>query len=61
VSSNIEEDDLIIKASKKGSKTIVYKVRTKDDGNYSFKTTRNLKGFKLTLYYLGDIFSTFQL
>jgi len=61
VNSNIEEDDLIIKASKKGSKTIVYKVRTKDDGNYSFKTTRNLKGFKLTLYYLGDIFSTFQL
>ena len=61
VSSNIEEDDLMIKASKKGSKTIVYKVRTKDDGNYSFKTTRNLKGFKLTLYYLGDIFSTFQL
>jgi hypothetical protein len=61
VSSNIEEEEVIIKASKKGSKTIVYKVRTKDDGNYSFKTTRNLKGFKLTLYYLGDIFSTFQL
>jgi len=61
VSSNIEEEEVMIKASKKGSKTIVYKVRTKDDGNYSFKTTRNLKGFKLTLYYLGDIFSTFQL
>ena len=61
VSSNIEDDDLIIKASKKGSKTVVYKIHTQDDGNYSFKTNRNLKGFKLTLYYLGDIFTSFQL
>lgn len=61
VSSNLEDEDLVIKASKKGSKTIVYKVHTKDDGNYSFKTTRNLKGFKLTLYYFGDVLSTLQL
>ena len=61
VNSNIEDDDLIIRASKKGSKTIVYKIQTNENGTYSFKTSRNLKGFKLTLYYLGDIFHTVRL
>ena len=61
VSSNIEDDDLVIRASKKGSKTIVYKIQTNGNGTYSFKTSRNLKGFKLTLYYLGDIFHTLRL
>lgn len=61
VSSNIEDDDLIIKAVKKGAKTIVYKIRTKDNGSYSFKTSRNLKGFKLTLYYQEETFDTLQL
>lgn len=61
VSSNIEDDDLIIKAAKKGAKTIVYKIRTKDNGTYSFKTNRNLKGFKLTLYYQEETFDTLQL
>ena len=61
VSSNIEDDDLVIRASKKGSKTIVYKIQTNENGTYSFKTSRNLKGFKLTLYYLGDIFHTLRL
>ena len=61
VSSNIEDDDLVIRASKKGSKTIVYKIQTNENGTYSFKTSRILKGFKLTLYYLGDVLHDLRL
>jgi hypothetical protein len=52
--SNIEEDQVIIKATKKRSKPIVYKVQTSEFGGASILTSRKLTGYKLTLTFEGE-------
>jgi hypothetical protein len=52
--SNVVEDQLIITATKKGAKSIVYKVQTSEFGGISILTTRNLAGFLLTLRFEGE-------
>ena len=52
--SNIEEDQVIIKATKKRSKSIVYKVQTSEFGGASILTSRKLTGYKLTLTFEGE-------
>jgi hypothetical protein len=50
IKSNIYEDQLVVKATKKGSKLIIFKVLTNVNGKAAIRTTRNLAGYKLTLY-----------
>jgi hypothetical protein len=52
--SNVVEDQLIITATKKGAKSIVYKVQTSEFGGISILTSRNLAGFILTLRFDGE-------
>ncbi len=53
--SNIYEDQLMIRAFKKGAKVIVFKVTTNIDGQAAIRTARNLAGYKLAVY-AGDQF-----
>ena len=53
--SNIYEDTLMVRAFKKGSKVVVYRVTTNIDGLAAIRTSRNLRGFKLAVY-VGDNF-----
>lgn len=53
--SNIYEDQLMVRAFKKGSKVVVFKVTTNVDGLAAIRTSRNLVGFKLAVY-IGDQF-----
>ena len=48
--SNIYEDQLMVRAFKKGSKVIVFKVSTNIDGQAAIRTARNLAGYKLAVY-----------
>ena len=54
ISSNLPDDELVISATRKGFKSISYKVKTDDSGNASIITSRKLSGFALTLRYNGD-------
>jgi hypothetical protein len=54
LSSNIVEEQLIITATKKGSKSIVYKADTSEFGDVSIITSRKLAGFTLTVRFDGE-------
>jgi hypothetical protein len=54
LSSNIVEEQLIITATKKGSKSIVYKAETSEFGDVSIITSRKLAGFTLTVRFDGE-------
>jgi hypothetical protein len=54
LNSNIYEDDLVIRAIRKGSKLVIYRVSTNIDGKAAIRTSRNLAGYKLTVY-LGEV------
>ena len=53
--SNIYEEQLRVRAFKKGSKLVIFKVSTNVDGRAAIRTNRNLTGFKLAVY-VGDQF-----
>jgi hypothetical protein len=53
--SNIYEEQLLVRAFKKGSKLVIFKVSTNVDGRAAIRTSRNLAGFKLAVY-VGDQF-----
>lgn len=53
--SNIYEDQLMVRAFKKGAKVIIFKATTNIDGQAAIRTTRNLSGYKLAVY-VGDQF-----
>jgi hypothetical protein len=55
IKSNIYEDQLVVKATKKGAKLILFKVVTNISGKAAIRTTRNLAGYKLALY-IDDLF-----
>ena len=48
--SNIYEEQLRVRAFKKGSKLVIFKVSTNVDGRAAIRTSRNLAGFKLAVY-----------
>jgi hypothetical protein len=55
VDSNIAGGSLSLVATKKGSKSISFNVATDDAGAYALRTSRNLKGFVLTLKFNGEV------
>ena len=60
VDSNIAGGSFSLVATKKGSKSISFKVGTDDAGSYALRTTRNLKGFLLVLKYNGELLDKIQ-
>ena len=58
ISSNIASDPLVLRATKKGLKSIVFNFETKESGSYSFRSTRNLSWYLLTLSYQGQTLTT---
>jgi len=60
VDSNIAGGTFSLVATKKGSKSISFKVATDDAGSYALRTTRNLKGFLLVLKYNGELLDKLQ-
>jgi hypothetical protein len=53
--SNVYEEQLLVRAFKKGSKLVIFRVSTNVDGRAAIRTNRNLTGFKLAVY-VGDQF-----
>ena len=53
--SDLTDEELIVKASKKGHKTIKYTVTTNQDGIKRFTTTRNIQNYKLKVYFQGEL------
>jgi hypothetical protein len=54
ISSNLSEEDLVVRATKKGAKALQYKVTTNAEGNVKFSTKNLLKGFTMTLLFNGE-------
>jgi hypothetical protein len=54
ISSSFPETEMMLRAFKKGSKSIIWNMTTNADGNYRILTTRALKGFTLSLWIDGD-------
>ena len=60
MASNLSEEDVLIKATKKGMSTIKYNKQTDAEGVINFYTTRNLSGYLLILYFDGQKFDSFK-
>lgn len=58
VVSNLAEEVMQIRATKKGQKAIVFKVTTDESGNARFTTTRILAGYQVALSYSGQALDT---
>jgi hypothetical protein len=54
VSSNLADEKLVLSATKKGFRSISYRVLTDESGDVSIVTNRNLSGFTITLRYDGE-------
>jgi hypothetical protein len=58
--SNIAGESFSLVATKKGSKSISFKVNTDNSGSYILRTSRNLKGFLFVLKYNGELLDKTQ-
>ena len=58
ISSNLPNENLQVRATKKGQKAISFKITTNDDGVVKFTTTRSLGGFQVGLLLDGEILSS---
>ena len=54
ISSSFPETEMMLRAFKKGSKSIIWNMTTNADGHYRILTNRALKGFTLSLWIDGD-------
>jgi hypothetical protein len=54
INSNLDQQSVQIRATKKGSSTIRFERQTNSDGNLKFATTRKLSRYTLTVYLNGD-------
>ena len=59
--SNIYEETLMVRAFKKGSKVVVFRVTTNIDGLAAIRTSRNLSGFKLAVYTGNDFLDSIKI
>lgn len=58
VSSNLPNESLQVRATRKGQKSVSFKVETDDDGLAKFSTSRSLAGFQLALLFNGERLSS---
>ena len=61
ISSNLGEENLVLRATKKGAKTLQYKVSTNAEGNAKFSTKNILKGFTMILLFNGERLDSFRI
>jgi hypothetical protein len=54
ISSSFSDTEMLLRAVKKGSKSITWNLVTNSGGNYRIITSRSLKGFTLSLWIDGD-------
>lgn len=54
VTTNLDSEDLVIRATKKGAKTIRFQVTLNEDGKAVIITSRNLAGYRLVLLFGED-------
>lgn len=54
VTTNLDSEDLVIRATKKGAKTIRFQVTLNEDGRAVIITSRNLAGYRLVLLFGED-------
>ena len=54
ISSSFPETEMMLRAFKRGSKSIIWNMKTNANGSYRILTTRALKGFTLSLWIDGD-------
>lgn len=60
VSTNLADEALVIRATKKGSKSLQYKITTDEDGESKFSTKNKLKGYTLVLLFNGERLDSFR-
>jgi len=58
IESNLADELLQVRATKKSQKSIIFKVTTNGDGNAKFTTRRVLSGYQLALLFDGKILSS---
>jgi ABC-type branched-subunit amino acid transport system substrate-binding protein len=58
ISSNLPNESLQVRATRKGQKSISFKVETDDDGIANFSTSRSLNGFQVALLLNGERLSS---
>jgi len=58
ITGNIADEQLLVRATKKGQKSILFKIKTNDDGFARFTTTRTLSGYQVSLSLDGEILSS---
>jgi len=59
--SNIYEETLMVRAFKKGSKVVIFRVTTNLNGLAAIRTSRNLSGFKLAVYIGSDFLDSIKI
>jgi len=52
--SNLPEESLSIRATKKGARALRFAVNTDEDGNGGLRTKTKLSGYTLTLYFESE-------
>jgi hypothetical protein len=60
VSTNLAGEAFVIRATRKGAKTLQYKITTNDEGEFKFATRNKLKGYTLILLFNGERLDSFR-
>jgi hypothetical protein len=60
ISTNLASESFVIRATRKGAKSLQYKVTTNDEGEFKFSTKNKLKGYTLTLLFNGERLDSFK-
>jgi hypothetical protein len=58
ISSNLPNENLQVRATKRGQRAISFKIETDDDGSAKFNTSRSLSGYQVALSLDGEILSS---
>ena len=61
VTSNLEQESIVIRATKKGTKALVFRTTTNAKGVKNIVTTRNLAGYSLALVFDNETLSKFTI
>jgi hypothetical protein len=61
VTSNLEQESIVIRATKKGEKALVFRTSTNANGVKNFVTTRNLKGYSVAVLFENETLSKFTI
>jgi hypothetical protein len=61
VTSNLEQESIVIRATKKGKKALVFRTSTNSNGVKNFVTTRDLKGYSVAVLFENETLSKFTI